>query len=88
MARLVGISLCACCTEWAWSFCASFVDLCGSIPKFNLIQGMGSIDSLTHIQEIRTVEAGWVLCEMKRTSPESQAGCLVTYILEMKGTGA
>eukprot|EP00983_Pelagomonas_calceolata_P058424 1145484-Pelagomonas_calceolata.AAC.1 len=36
MARLVEASLCAYCTEWAWSFCASL--------------GMGSIDSPTHTQ--------------------------------------
>eukprot|EP00983_Pelagomonas_calceolata_P072613 1151797-Pelagomonas_calceolata.AAC.1 len=37
MARLVEGSLCAYCTEWAWSFCASL--------------GMGSIGSPTHTQE-------------------------------------
>eukprot|EP00983_Pelagomonas_calceolata_P133021 1161925-Pelagomonas_calceolata.AAC.1 len=35
-------SLCAYCTEWAWSFRASLVDL---------LQGMGSIDSPIHTQE-------------------------------------
>eukprot|EP00983_Pelagomonas_calceolata_P004622 150131-Pelagomonas_calceolata.AAC.1 len=51
MARLVEVSLGAHCTEWAWSFRASIVDFCGSIPSLKMIQGMGSIDSPTHTPE-------------------------------------
>eukprot|EP00983_Pelagomonas_calceolata_P049637 1141607-Pelagomonas_calceolata.AAC.4 len=43
MARLVKVSLCPYCTEWAWSFRASL--------------GMDSIDSLTQSKEDR-VESG------------------------------
>eukprot|EP00983_Pelagomonas_calceolata_P131769 1161808-Pelagomonas_calceolata.AAC.9 len=51
MARLVKVNLCAYCKEWAWSFHASLVDLAGQSLTFELIQGMGSIDSPTHTQE-------------------------------------
>eukprot|EP00983_Pelagomonas_calceolata_P072263 1151637-Pelagomonas_calceolata.AAC.6 len=35
MAHLVEVSLWANCTEWAWSFRASLVDLSGSTPSFS-----------------------------------------------------
>eukprot|EP00983_Pelagomonas_calceolata_P132622 1161888-Pelagomonas_calceolata.AAC.2 len=37
MAHLVEEGFCAYCTEWAWSFWASLVDLCGPIPSFSSI---------------------------------------------------